>query len=220
MLHQRHELNVRIVHFLEIRHELFRQIVKIIRSAVVMIFPRPGMHFIDVQRSFEVIRAFLATAPKTVAPFEFRDRMDDRSIIWTLLKPHRIRIDLVDYSPSALLDLKLIQLPLFCIISQYAPHAVSVLFHRKRVFPIVKIPDKPNHLRIRCPNSKKITFLNSMRSKQLLGMIVFTGSKGFERIFEIKIRFFHKKSPFAKFDQQYLLITSLMTSYHSCIKIS
>ena len=178
------------------------------------------MNFINVQRPFKVIRAFLTTAPKSVAPFEFRNRMDDRSIVWTLLEPHRIRIDLVDYSPSALLDLKLVQLPLFCIFRQNAPHAVLVPFHRKRVFPLVKIPDEPNHLRIRRPNSKKITFLNSVRSKQLLGMIVFTGSKGFERIFEIKIRFFHKKSPFAEFDQQYLLITSLMTSYHSCIKIS
>ena len=51
MGHERHELNVRVVHFDQIRNQLLLKLSHRIWTAVRITFPRSSMHFIDIDRS-------------------------------------------------------------------------------------------------------------------------------------------------------------------------
>ena len=179
MLHERHDLDMRVAHVAHVVHELHRQVVVgvelaalrgegIHRAGVVAVLvrlalrrvavalPRANMHLVDVQRLRHVVMAGAALEPRGVVPLIAVEGPQHARGTRRALGLKGVRIGLVELFALVGLDQIFIQLALLGARNKAFPDSARVHGHQRVGFliPIVKFANDVNALYIGRPNAK------------------------------------------------------------------
>ena len=179
MLHERHDLNMRIAHVAHVVHELHRQVIVgvelaalrgegihgtgvvavLVRLAlwrVAVALPRANMHLIDVKRLRHVVVAGAALEPRGIVPLVAIERPQHACRSRRALGLKGIRIGLVELFALVGLDEIFIELTLFCARNKAFPNSARMHGHQRvgLLIPVVKFANDMDALYIGRPNAK------------------------------------------------------------------
>ena len=179
MLHERHDLDMRIAHVAHVVHELHRQVVVGVKLAalrgegihgagivailvrlalrrVAVALPRANMHLVDVERLRHVVVAGAALEPCGVVPFVAIEGPQHASGTRRALGLEGVRIGLVELLALVGLNEILIELTLFCARNKAFPNSARMHGHQRVGFliPVVKFANDMHALYIGRPNAK------------------------------------------------------------------
>ena len=179
MLHERHDLDMRVAHVAHVVHELHRQVVVSVELAalrgegihgagvvavlvrlalrcVAMALPRANMHLVDVKGLRHVVVASTALEPCGVVPLVAIEGPQHARRSRRALGLKGIRIGLVELVALVGLDEIFIELTLFCARNKAFPNSARMHGHQRVGFliPVVKFANDMHALYIGRPNAK------------------------------------------------------------------
>ena len=179
MLHERHDLDMRIAHVAHVVHKLYRQLVvgvelaalrgegvhgarvvavlvRIALRRVAMALPRANMHFVDVEGLRHVVVAGAALEPRGVVPLIAVEGPQHACRTRRALGLKGVRIGLVELFALVGLDQVLIELALLGTGNKAFPDSARMHGHQRVGFfiPVVKFANDMNALYIGRPNAK------------------------------------------------------------------
>ena len=179
MLHERHDLNVRITHVAHVVHELHRQVVvgvelaalrregihgtgvvavlvRLALRCVAVALPRANMHLVDVEGLRHVVMAGTAPEPCGVVPLVAVQAPQHTRRTRRALGLKGVRIGLVELFALVGLDQILIELSLLGARNKAFPDSARMHGHQRVGFliPVVKFTNDVDALYIGRPNAK------------------------------------------------------------------
>ena len=179
MLHERHDLDMRVAHVAHVVHELHRQVVVGVELAalrgegihgtgvvavlvglalrrVAVALPRANMHLVDVKRLRHVVVAGAALEPRGVVPLIAIEGPQHAGGTRWALGLKGIRIGLVELLALVSLDEVFIELALLGTRNKAFPNSARMHGHQRVGFliPVVKFANDMHALYIRRPNAK------------------------------------------------------------------
>ena len=179
MLHERHDLDMRVAHVAHVVHELHRQVVVGVELAalrgegvhgagVVAVFvrlalrgvavalPRANMHLVDVKGLRHVVMTAAALEPCGVVPLVAIKGPQHACRSRRALGLEGVRIGLVELLALVGLNEILIELTLFCARNKAFPNSARMHGHQRVGFliPVVKFANDMHALYIGRPNAK------------------------------------------------------------------
>ena len=179
MLHERHDLDVRIAHVAHVVYELHRQVVVgvelstlrgegihgagvvavLVRLAlrrVAVALPRANMHLVDVEGLRHVVMACTALEPRGIVPLVAIERPQHACRSRRALGLKGVRIGLVKLFAFVGLDQILIELALLGARNKAFPDSARMHGHQRVGFfiPVVKFANDMHALYIGRPNAK------------------------------------------------------------------
>ena len=179
MLHERHDLDMRVAHVAHVVHELHRQVVvgielaalcgegihgagvvaELVRLAlrrVAVALPRTNMHLVDVKGLRHVVVAGASLEPRGVIPLVAVEGPQYARGTRRALGLKGIRIGLVELFALVGLDKVLIELALFGARNKAFPNSARMHGHQRVGFfiPVVKFANDMHTLYVGRPNAK------------------------------------------------------------------
>ncbi len=179
MLHERHDLDMRIAHVAHVVHELHRQVVVGVELAalrgegihgarvvavlvglalrrIAVALPRANMHLVDVERLRHVVVAGAALEPCGVVPLVAVEGPQHARRSRRALGLKGIRIGLVELFALVGLDEILIELALLGARNKAFPNSARMHGHQRvgLLIPVVKFANDVNALYVGRPNAK------------------------------------------------------------------
>ena len=179
MLHERHDLDMRVAHVAHVVHELDRQVVVgvelaalrgegvhgtgvvavLVRLAlwrVAVALPRANMHLVDVKGLRHVVMTGAALEPCGVVPLVAIEGPQHACRSRRALGLEGVRIGLVELLALVGLNEILIELTLFCARNKAFPNSARMHGHQRVGFliPVVKFANDMHALYIGRPNAK------------------------------------------------------------------
>ena len=179
MLHERHDLDMRVAHVAHVVHELHRQVVVgvelpalrwegvhgagvvavLVRLAlrrVAVTLPRANMHLVDVKRLRHMVVAGAALKPRGVVPLVAIEGPQHARRSRRALCLKGIRIGLVELFALVGLDEIFIELALLGARNKAFPNSARMHGHQRVCFliPVVKFANDMDALYVGRPNAK------------------------------------------------------------------
>ena len=179
MLHERHDLNVRIAHVAHVVHKLHRQVVVgvelaalrgegihgagvvavLVRFAlrrVTVALPRANMHLVDIKGLRHVVMAGAALEPCGVVPFVVVKGPQHARRSRRALGLKGVRIGFVELFALVGLDEILIELALLGVRNKAFPNSARMHGYQRvgLLVPVVKFANDVNALYVGRPNAK------------------------------------------------------------------
>ena len=179
MLHERHDLDMRVAHVAHVVHELHRQfvvgvelaalcgegihgagvvavLVRIALRRVAVALPRANMHLIDVKGLRHVVMAGTALEPRGVVPLVAIEGPQHARRSRRALGLKGVRIGLVELFALVGLDKVLIELALLGTGNKAFPNSARMHGHQRvgLLIPVVKFANDMDALYVGRPNAK------------------------------------------------------------------
>ena len=179
MLHQRHDLDMRVAHVAHVVHELYRQVVVGVELAalrgegvhgagvvavlvglalrrVAVALPRANMHLVDVKGLRHVVMAGASLEPCGIVPLIAVEGPQYARRSRRALGLKGVRIGLVELFALVGLDKVLVELALLCARNKAFPNSARMHGHQRvgLFIPVVKFANDMDALDVGRPNAK------------------------------------------------------------------
>ena len=179
MLHERHDLDMRVAHVAHVVHELHRKVVVGVELAalrgegihgagvvavlvglalrrVAVALPRANMHLVDVKRLRHVVVTGAALEPRGVVPLVAIEGPQHARGTRRALGLKGVRIGLVELLALVGLDEVFIELALHCARNKAFPNSARMHGHQRvgLLIPVVKFTNDMDAFYIGSPNAK------------------------------------------------------------------
>ena len=160
ILGQRHELDVRVAHFLDVGHKLVRHLAVGIKVAVLVHLPRAEMAFVDIDRTGIRQVVLSPLEPAVVAPFVAADVIRLGGVARAGLEMEAVGVGLVENVARLCPHTVLICGIFLNIRNKFLPDALLVAGHVVRVaVPAVELAHDRHVRRLRRIHAKQVSLL-------------------------------------------------------------